>query len=102
MLLLTQHMTIGVDMSFTTTYLLVVLAMILVDICWTMYFVETANKNAVKAGVWSALIMLCGSYATISFVHDKRFITAAMIGAFIGTFATIKWIKRKDDATTPT
>jgi uncharacterized protein YqgC (DUF456 family) len=83
-------------MSFWTTYLLVILALTLADICWTMYFTETANKHAVKAGVWSALIILCGSFATFSFVHDPRFISAAMIGSFIGTYATIKWIKRKD------
>ena len=83
-------------MTFITQFILVVFALILADICWTMYFTETARKHATKAGVWSALIMLSGSYATVSFVHDKRFIVAAMIGSFIGTYATIKWIKRKD------
>lgn len=83
-------------MTFWTTYLLVILALTLADICWTMYFIETANKHAVKAGVWSAFIILCGSFATVNFVNDPRFITAAMIGAFIGTYATIKWVKRKD------
>jgi uncharacterized protein YqgC (DUF456 family) len=83
-------------MSFWTTYILVILALTLADICWTKYFMETANKNATSAGVWSALIILCGSFATVSFVSDKRFITAAMIGAFLGTWATITWDKRKD------
>jgi peptidoglycan biosynthesis protein MviN/MurJ (putative lipid II flippase) len=82
--------------AFAIQFILVMLALILADICWTMYFTETANKNAVKAGIWSALIMLSGSYATVSFVNDKRFIVAAMLGAFIGTYATIKWIKRKE------
>jgi peptidoglycan biosynthesis protein MviN/MurJ (putative lipid II flippase) len=82
--------------AFAIQFVLVMLALILADICWTMYFTETANKNAVKAGIWSALIMLSGSYATVSFVNDKRFIVAAMLGAFIGTYATIKWIKRKE------
>lgn len=83
-------------MTFAVQFILVMLALIVADICWTMFFTETANKNAVKAGVWSALIMLSGSFATVSFVHDKRFIVAAMLGSFIGTYATIKWIKRKD------
>lgn len=82
--------------AFAIQFILVMLALILADICWTMYFTETANKHAVKAGIWSALIMLSGSYATVSFVNDKRFIVAAMLGAFIGTYATIKWIKRKE------
>ena len=82
--------------AFAIQFILVMLALILADICWTMYFTETANKHAVKAGIWSALIMLSVSYATVSFVNDKRFIVAAMLGAFIGTYATIKWIKRKE------
>lgn len=82
--------------AFAIQFILVMLALILADICWTMYFTETANKHAVKAGIWSALIMLSGSYATVSFVNDRRFIVAAMLGAFIGTYATIKWIKRKE------
>lgn len=83
-------------MDFAIQFVLVTLALIVADICWTMFFTETANKHAVKAGIWSALIMLSGSYATVSFVNDKRFIVAAMLGSFIGTYATIKWIKRKD------
>lgn len=83
-------------MTFEIQFILVMLALIVADVCWTMYFVETANKHAVKAGIWSALIMLSGSFATVSFVNDRRFIVAAMLGAFIGTYATIKWIKRKD------
>ena len=83
-------------MTFTEQFILVTGALILADICWTMFFTETANKNATKAGIWSALIMLSGSYATVSFVHDRRFIIAAMLGSFIGTYITIKWIKRKD------
>jgi ribosomal protein S19 len=30
-------------------------------------------------------------------VNDKRFITAAMIGAYLGTFVTIKWHNNKDE-----
>lgn len=84
--------------EFWVTYLLVILALALADVCWTKFFIETANKRAVAAGVWSALIILCGSYATVSFVSDKRFITAAMIGAFLGTWATVTYEKRKRKA----
>jgi uncharacterized protein YqgC (DUF456 family) len=83
-------------MGFWTTFVLVVLALTLADICWTMYFTETANKHATKAATWSALIILCGSFATVSFVHDKRLIVAAMIGAFLGTYITIKWMNKKE------
>lgn len=83
-------------MNFWVQYVLVVIALTLADMCWTMYFIETSNKQAVRAGVWSSLIVLCSSYATVSFVDDKRFITAAIIGSFLGTYVTIKWVKKKD------
>lgn len=76
-------------------FLLVMLAVALADVCWTMYFIHTSKANAVKAGVWSALIMLCSSFATVNYVDDKRYVVAAMIGAFIGTWATIIYKKKQ-------
>lgn len=78
------------------TYLSVVIAVALADVCWTMFFIETTNKNATKASVWSSLIMLCSAFAVTSYVHDPILITAAMIGAFIGTFGTIQFKKWRE------
>lgn len=77
------------------TFITVAIAVALADVCWTMYFIETSNKNAVKAGVWSSLIMLCTSFAVSTYVGEKIYIGAAIIGAFIGTWATIKFHKKK-------
>ena len=77
------------------TFITVAIAVALADVCWTMYFIETANKNAVKASVWSSLIMLCTSFAVSAYVSEKIYIGAAIIGAFIGTWATIKFHNKK-------
>ena len=77
------------------TFSSVIIAVALADVCWTMYFIETSNKNAVKAGVWSSLIMLCSAFAVSTYVSEKIYIGAAIIGAFIGTWATIKFHKKK-------
>lgn len=81
--------------EFVMSFVLVALAVALADVCWTMFFIETSNSHATKASVWSALIILCGSYSTVSYVQDNRLIIAAMIGAFIGTYLTIKFKKSK-------
>lgn len=77
-------------------FLLVAGAVALADVCWTMYFIHTAKENEIKAGIWSAFIILCSSYATVSYVTDTRYIVAAMIGAFVGTWGTILYKKKKD------
>lgn len=82
-------------MGFGLQFFLVFLSLIAVDICWTFYIANVNAKHAVKAALWSASIMLCGAFATISYVHDKRLLTAAILGALVGTFAAVK-ISGKD------
>lgn len=78
-------------------FIAVIIAVALADVCWTMFFIETTNKNEIKAGVWSALIMLCSAFAVTSYVGNKILIVAAMLGAFIGTYLTILYKKRKGE-----
>jgi hypothetical protein len=67
---------------------------LLADVAWTLYFIETGRGQAVKAGVWSAAIVGLGAFTTVSYVHDRKLILAAMAGAFVGTWATVAWKKR--------
>lgn len=77
-------------MSFTAQFALVFVSLVAVDVCWTLYIAEVNARNAVKAATWSALIMLCGAFATISFVHDKRLLIAAILGAWVGTYIAVR------------
>jgi len=78
---------------FYAKFLFVMILVALADICWTMYFIETGKRNALKAATWSSLIMLCGSYSAISYVEDHHYILAVMIGSFAGTYFILKWKK---------
>lgn len=82
--------------TFIIKFFLVMLAMILADVCWTMYFIETEKRNSVKAGVWGAAILIFGSVVTMNYVEDSRFLIAAGIGSFIGVYLTIEYKKRKE------
>lgn len=77
--------------SYAVTFIIVMVAVCIADVCWTMYFIETENRNAVKAGFWSASIMIVGAFTTTQYINDKSLIVAAAIGAFIGTAGIIKW-----------
>lgn len=74
-------------------YLLVALAVALGDVCWTLYFIETGKKHAVLAGAWSSMIVLFSGFTVIQYAHDPHYLGAAAVGAFIGTWATVRFKK---------
>jgi len=83
-------------MAFTAKFILVMLAMIVADICWAMYFIEIDKRRVYAAGIWSAVIIIASAFITTSYVEDKSMVPAAAIGAFIGTAATVYYKKKKE------
>ena len=85
----------------TTTYLIkfftVMISMMLADVCWTKYFMKVADKNALQAGFWGSIIILFGAISTTSYVDDHTLIIPAVLGAFIGTYITIKHKAKTDN-----
>ena len=73
------------------------LAMIVADICWTMYFIEVDRRKVWASGMWSAVIIIASAFITTSYVHDKSLVPAAALGAFIGTAATVYYKKKKEN-----
>jgi NADH:ubiquinone oxidoreductase subunit 3 (subunit A) len=84
-------------MSYTIQFILVMLAMIVADICWTMYFIEVDRRKVWASGMWSAVIIIASAFITTSYVHDKSLVPAAALGAFIGTAATVYYKKKKEN-----
>jgi len=82
-------------MSNVLTWFLVMLATAIGDVCWTLYFIEAGKRRSIRAGVWSAAIIALGSYTIVEYTQDHSLFVAAVIGAFIGTVATIEWDKHQ-------
>lgn len=80
-------------MPFAARALLVFLALVAVDTCWAFYIAKVGQKRALAAACWSALIMVCGAFATISYLDDRRLLVAAIAGAWVGTFCTVRFGK---------
>lgn len=78
------------------TFLLIVLAMAVADVCWTLYFIDVAERKAHAASFWSAMIILVHAFTVTTYVENKIYISAAFIGAYLGTLGTIKWKQRKE------
>lgn len=83
-------------MSYLLQFFLVFLAMAIADVCWTFYFIKIEERKSVAASLWGSAIYVCGVFGVLSYTEDKTFIVPAVLGAFVGTYFTIEYKKRKE------
>lgn len=82
--------------SYWINFALVILAVGLTDICWTLYIIATEKRNPAAAGVWSSFIMIVGAFTVTKYIDTPSFVVAAAIGAFVGTYGVVAWKKRNE------
>ena len=82
-------------MIYLVKFILVMLAMIVADDCWTFYFIKVEERKVIASGIWSSLIIIASAFITTSYVEDRSLVPAAVIGAFIGTAGTVYYKKKK-------
>lgn len=75
------------------SFVLVFLAVALADVVWSLYFMAMAARQAFAAAAWSAGIIALSAFSTVQYVSDRRLVWAALAGAFVGTFLTLKFKK---------
>jgi len=78
-------------------FLGVMVSMILADVAWTQYFIKVSERKSLSSGIWSASIIIFGAICTMNYVGDPTMLVAAGIGAFIGTYITVEYKKRKSE-----
>jgi len=83
-------------MEYIIKFILVALAMVVADVCWTFYFITVEERKVIASGIWSSLIIIASAFITTSYVEDRSLVPAAVIGAFIGTAGTV-WYKKKKE-----
>ena len=83
-------------MIYLIKFILVMLAMVVADVCWTFYFIKVEERKVIASGIWSSLIIIASAFITTSYVEDRSLVPAAVIGAFIGTAGTV-WYKKKKE-----
>jgi hypothetical protein len=70
--------------------------MAVADVCWAYYFIKIEERKSVAAGIWGSAIYICGVFGVLSYTEDKTLIIPAVLGAFVGTYLTIEYKKRKE------
>ncbi len=76
-------------------YFLVFTATFLADIFWTFYIRKVSQGKAFGAASYSLLVAIMGAFSTYQFIINYWMIIPAALGAFIGTYFTVKWDIRK-------
>jgi hypothetical protein len=84
-------------MAYVLSWISVFIAIALADVCWTFYFIKIEERKSLAAGIWGAGVYLCGAFAVVSYTSDKTLIIPAVLGAIIGTWATIEYKKKKEN-----
>ncbi len=71
-------------------FIITVIIMAVAEMCCTMYIIATEKRQALAAATYCALIVSFSTLLTLNYVDDKKMIVATIVGAFLGTFITIK------------
>ncbi len=85
--------------DFLLKAFLVFAAVAVTDVFWTLYVTGATEGKIWRASVYSTMIVVCGSTATIEYVQDPRMILPAAMGAFVGTILPLLWRRYRQNAT---
>lgn len=74
-------------------HLIVFVAMMVTDFVWTDWAKSVADKKPIRAGIMSIGTVLCGAFVVTAYVHDPKYIISAALGAFLGTYLSVRYRK---------
>lgn len=66
-------------------------SMAAVDWAWARYAMALADRRAVASSLWAVAILLPSGWAIMSYVHDPMMLVPAAVGAFVGTYVSVKF-----------
>lgn len=69
----------------------VALAVALADSLWAFYIQAVGAGRPALSGAYSAAIVLCGAFVTLALVRDRRYLVSAVLGAFGGTYLSVRY-----------
>jgi uncharacterized membrane protein YfcA len=77
-------------------FLFVFALVTVVDFMWALYIKHTAISNPLTASVYSSIITLIGGVVTLAYISDPKMLIPAVLGAFVGTYLSIKFGHKKE------
>lgn len=78
-------------------YIMTFISIFFVDVFYTMWARKVSQGKAIAAGIYSMLIYVCSITAISIILEVNRYtLFPALIGAFFGTYLTIKFDKKHE------
>lgn len=71
-------------------------AYVVVDILYVYYTLYVTRLQSVAAAHTSVAIYLIAIFGVINYVNNYLYVIPISIGAWLGTYATVEWEKRRD------
>jgi hypothetical protein len=84
-----------VDSAVTIRATIVFLSAVGLDALWALYIRRSSQGKALAAASCAAVLLGLGAFNAISYLEDHWMLLPAMSGAFIGTYATLVWERRR-------
>jgi len=75
----------------------VFLSVFALDFVWTFYTRSMVAHREVRAGLWAAAVIGISGFAASEYVKDKTLLIPAALGAFAGTWLSVRIDKRKQE-----
>lgn len=69
--------------------------MFAVDVCWVYYMDKANNDRAHPAAFWALMLHAFGSGNTLVYTEDARYLSATLLGTYVGTWAVVEYKRRK-------
>jgi len=88
-------------LQFALAWCSVAFAVGFADICWAKYSHAMGQGVAVKAGIWSAMIIITSAYSTVQYVGNHWLLSGALVGAFCGTFIGVRHSHKASSESAP-
>ena len=71
----------------------VVAATALTDAICVLYTSSVVHRRDLAAANWGSLTYMLSAFAVISFTNNSTYVVFAALGAWIGTYATMKYLR---------
>ena len=76
-------------------YIFTFIAVFATDFLYVYFVKSIQDDHALRAAWWSMVVTFTASVAVINYTEDHLALIPALLGAFFGTYASMRW--RKND-----
>jgi xanthine/uracil permease len=79
------------------SYLIIFLGLVCIDVVYVFYLKYITSNDVNKACSWASIITFLNGIIIINYNYDFYSVASAMIGAYVGTYISMKFFSKKDN-----